>query len=228
MIREARNTGMFGTGKKIDQLQQSLQQWISSEERKKKEWEQNEKERQQCFQERQQSERDGFERISGQMEKLTDAAGKQEMAVADMLDTWEEWQDRLEAQSGSLQAKLLEKTEKELAEKAEQEKALLESVVSAWDQLFNLRLAARQGADAAWIRQLDLAESMLREKAIHAGLQQTGCVGEPFSYGIHEAVERVDTDRAEADMTVAGVLSPGYWYRGQALRKSRVAVYRLK
>ena len=206
---------MFGTGKKIDQLQQCLQQWIDRTEQREK---QQAKDRDAC-------ENDRLRLICDQMNQLADAAGKQETAVTDMLDTWEEWQDRLDAQAESLQKRLLEKTERELAEKAEQERSLLEMTVSAWDQLFNLRLAARKAGDTSWQRQLELADNALKEKARYAGLQQTGRVGEPFSYDIHEAVERIDTDQPDADMTIADVLVPGYWYRERALRKSRVAVY---
>lgn len=204
---------MFDTGKKIDRLQQSLQQWFSREEQKG---------------EGLKAQEDGaFLKIAEQMEKLTIAAGEQASSVTDMLDTWEEWQDRQAAQAESLQVRLLEKAEKELAEKAGRENTLLEMAVSAWDQLFTLRLAAWKTGDESWQRQLELAESILKEKAAHAGLQQTGLAGERFSYEIHEATERVDTDQRAADMTIAEVFSPGYWYRGQLLRKSRVAVYRV-
>lgn len=205
---------MFGTGKKLDQLQQTVQGLINREEQKDKE--------------RKEQENVVLQRISGQMENLAEAAGKQETAIEDMLDTWEEWQEKLDAQAGNLQSKLLEKAEKELADKMRQEHILLEMTVSAWDQLFNLKLAARNAGDETWLRQLGLAENGLKEKAMHAGLQQTGRAGERFSYEIHEALERIDTDQPDLDMTVAEVYRPGYWYLGRAVRKAQVAVYRTK
>ena len=205
---------MFGTGKKLDQLQQTVQGLINREEQKDKE--------------RKEQENGVLQRIGGQMENLAEAAGKQETAIEDMLDTWEEWQEKLEAQAGNLQGKLLEKAEKELADKMRQEHILLEMTVSAWDQLFNLKLAARNAGDETWLRQLKLAENGLKEKAMHAGLQQTGRAGERFSYEIHEALERIDTDQPDLDMTVAEVYRPGYWYLDRAVRKAQVAVYRTK
>lgn len=203
---------MFGTGRKMDQLQQTVQELINREEQKDKE--------------RNGQEGIILQRISDHMEGFAEAAGKQETAIEDMLDTWEEWQEKLDAQTDSLQSKLLEKVERELADKTRQERNLLEMTVSAWDQLFHLKLAARNVGDETWFRQIALAENGLKEKAMHAGLQQTGCAGEPFSYEIHEAVERMDTDRLDLDMTVAEVYKPGYWYQGGAVCKAQVAVYR--
>ena len=89
---------MFGTGKKLDQLQQTVQGLINREEQKDKE--------------RKEQENVVLQRIGGQMENLAEAAGKQETAIEDMLDTWEEWQEKLDAQAGNLQGKLLEKAER--------------------------------------------------------------------------------------------------------------------
>ena len=201
---------MFGTGKTLDQIQQMLQELISNEDRKKP----NEQERA------------ALQRISEQIADMAEAAGKQQTAIEDMLDTWEEWQEKLEAQTENLQSRLLEKAEKELADRSNQEGNLLETAITAWDQLFHLKLAARNAGDETWLRQLLLAENGLKDSARHAGLQQTGCEGEVFSYEIHEAAERIDTDQPERDMTVAEVYQPGYWYQGRAIRKARVAVYR--
>ena len=57
---------------------------------------------------------------------------------------------------------------------------------------------------------------------------KTGRAGERFSYEIHEALEWIDTDQPDLDMTVAEVYRPGYWYLGRAVRKAQVAVYRTK
>lgn len=204
---------MFGLSRKIDQMQQLMQQ-IDSRIRSEEE----QKERAD----------DGIRQIGAQLGQLTEAATKQEMAVEDMLDTLDEWQESQKEQTESLKDRLLEKANTELAEKAEQEGILLEMTISAWDQLFNLQLAAQKAGDEAWTRQLALAGNALAGKARNAGLQQTGCTGEMFSYEVHEAAERAETDQPQLDMTVAEVYSPGYWYRGKCLRKARVAVYRVK
>ena len=205
---------MFGLSKKLDQLQQSLQQQTEKFEQK----------------EREQLERETIstQEILAQLVKLTESAGKQEMAVGDLLDTMEEWQEDRKQQETGLKDKLLSKTEEELSRKTAQERALLEMVMSACDQLFNLRQAAQKAEDEAWQRQLELAENVLKDKARHAELQQTGCIGEPFSYEIHEAAERVETDEVGRDMTIADVITPGFWYRGKCLRKAKVAVYRTR
>ncbi len=171
---------------------------------------------------------DGLQEIREKMGHMEETIGKHDMTIEDMLDEWEELHETQHREMESVQRQLMLKQEKELKDYAGRESALLDMTILAWDQIYTLRNAAEQAKDASWVQQLKMAENLLREKAIHLGVERTGTPGEPFSYDIHEPMMRVDTDDPGKDMTVAAVYTPGYWYRGNVYRKAQVEVYRMK
>ena len=194
---------MFKTGKKLEKLEESI---ITLAKR----------------QEEQQA------AVQQEMNHLGQEFRKHDLAISDMLDTWEEIREAQEEKTEDLQAELLEKTREEAEALREREDALTDALISCFDQIFDLSQAAEASGDGAWIRQLQLSENVMREKSLAAGLVITGNPGELFSYEIHEPVERLETDQADRHMTVARVYHRGYWLQGKMIRKARVAVYMQK
>ena len=201
---------MFATGKKLQKLQEQidLQRNESSEFRRRY--------------------GEDTENLARGLETLRQAVQKHDMAIADMLDTWDEWREQQAEQADSLRDVLSQKTQAEIGVLREREETLLDGLITAYDQLFQLCAAADSSGNEIWRKQLRLAEAKLNEKCLRAGLQVTGLAGESFSYDLHEPLEKLDTALPDQHLTVAEVFSPGYWYHGKLLRKAKVSVYYLK
>ncbi len=198
---------MFETGKRIQQILELMKtQQKESETNQKKRTEQS-------------------DRIAQNLMETAQAVQKHDMAIADMLDTWEEWREELSSQWGSMQERQAEQARDEAEAIRKQADAFLGGMITACDQLFLLRKAAENARDIAWSRQIGLAEAEVHAKALQAGLQITGKVGEVFSYDLHEPIERIESDHPEQHMTLAKVYSQGYWIQGRLLRKAQVAVW---
>ena len=165
------------------------------------------------------------EELTRTLKGLTQTAGRHDMAIADMLDTWEEWREEQRRQTESLRNSLDQESRQATREMAERQDALKDALVAAVDQLFLLGSAAKNAGQDAWARQLQLAEAEVRAQALKAGLQVIGEPGEVFSYDLHEATEQIHTDQADRHMTIARVFSQGYWLNGRLLRKAKVSVY---
>lgn len=166
-------------------------------------------------------------RTDGWNQKLDDmrsAASKHEMAIEDMLESWEEWQEKLRDQ----EARQAEREKTDAAAFLRREKALVKLLMDYHDQFFALRRAAEEAGNAAWSRQFSASMDSLSEGLALAGVQMIDQPGAAFSYALHEAIEAVETPDQALDMRVARVYSCGYVYQGNVLRKAKTAVYRYK
>lgn len=206
---------MFGTGKKLLALQELLEEMNGRLGAKQDE-----------ARALQEKTGEQLERTAETLADMKEQVGAHDMAIADMLDSWDELQEEQRKQVSSLQARLLEQCQKEAEELRNREEVLVEAVAACREQLFHLRKAAEASGDEAWGKQLGLAEGLLREKALKAGLQEVGQVGEAYSFDLHEIVDAADTEDPALDQTIAAVYTPGSWYRGKMLCKAKVSVYR--
>ena len=84
--------------------------------------------------------RESAEALSARLSDLRGAANKHDMAIADMLDTWEEWREETRESRSDLSARYQE----EARETARKEKALLEALIDLHDQFYALKRAAEQ------------------------------------------------------------------------------------
>ncbi len=160
-------------------------------------------------------------------ERLTEmqsAASMHETAIEDMLESWEEWQEKLQAQ----EARQAERDNSSAAVFLRREKALVKLLTDDHDQLFALQRAAEGAENAAWSRQLSAVMDKQSEGLALAGIQVIGQSGAVFSYALHEAVDVIGTPDQALDMRVAEVYSCGYVDQGAVVRKAKVAVYQYR
>ena len=219
---------MFGMKKEIRQLQETLQKYMQGAGADAQDTRKGQESVLTGLRQAQDSMTAVLRELQEGFSQMQESVRRHDMTIEDMLDEWEDMQQKHRQETESLKNELIERQKAELADLSGREKDLIDMTILAWDQLYMLCMAAQQAKDASWTQQLSMSEQMLRGKALQLGLERTGTAGEPFSYDVHEAVLRVDTDDPEKDMTVATVIAPGYWYRGTAYRKARVEVYRLK
>ena len=79
------------------------------------------------------------------------------------------------------------------------------------------------GAEAEWIKGIQLIYQRLSESLKRLGLEPLECSGKPFDPNIHHAVETVPTTAA-ADHTVLDEFQKGYNFKGRLLREAMVRV----
>ncbi len=154
----------------------------------------------------------------------------------DKLDTGlKEWEKTMRSQSDSLedlldtmeeQSKGETELEQRLSESSKREQALLDLVCLMRDQMEMIH--RRLSDDAAWSGQFAMMERETGKLLRNAGIQETGIVGEPVDYEIHQVLEAVETDQINQNHTVACVYSHGRIYCGRTLSKAKVSAYRLK
>lgn len=159
------------------------------------------------------------------MEAGRQAPGKHDMVIQDMLDSWEEWQDRLRETAEKLEGESLSRLREEVRELRQRESLLLSAVTGYHEQVDALRRSAK---GTAWEQQLELVEAKLGPMLSASGVQVVGSVGEGYNGALHEVLEVVPTDRPDQDLRVAEVYACGYLYRGAALKKAGVAVYQYR
>ena len=159
--------------------------------------------------------------ISDDLEMLDSGVEEWERVLRSQTDSLEDLLDTMEAQSRG-EAEL----QRQLSEAEEREQALLDLVSLTRDQLD--MVSRRLSGDAAWSDQFAMMSRESAKLLRNAGIRETGVVGEPVDYEIHQVLEAVETDKKEQDHTVASVFSVGRIYRGRILGKAKVAAYRLK
>ena len=164
--------------------------------------------------------------LRNDLKELRSAANQHDMAIEDLLDSWEEMQHEQRKEKEAMSAALTETMELERRQTAQREHSLLQLCMVAMDQLFTLHRAADEAGAEEWSQQLKLAEDKLSAVSLPAGVQVIGDVGTPVDYGIHEVVDVQDAEIPEQENTVAEVISRGYCYLGTILRKARVSAYR--
>ena len=161
------------------------------------------------------------ENISARLSELSSAANRHDMAITDMLDTWEEWQESWREENAKLRAALSERAD--AMESIRRENTLLEITMACYDQLYALHRAAAE--DRAWERQFKLAEEKLSGKLLLADLQIVEDKDAPVDYDLHEVIGVVETADPKQAMRVADVYACGYAYRGKMVRKAKVTAF---
>ena len=165
--------------------------------------------------------------LAQRVSELSGAANRHDMAIEDMLESWEELQEQAQSESRALVSVLTANAQRERQESLAREKALLALVMSAHDRLFELQRAAEEAGAERWLRQLVLAQQKLEEARLPAGFQTVEQAGVPVSFPVHEVTGIVPTQDAAQNRLVAEIDVPGYLYKGQVLRKAHVSVWRL-
>ena len=109
--------------------------------------------------------------LAQRVSELSGAANRHDMAIEDMLESWEELQEQAQSERNTLASALTESAQRERQESLAREKALLSLVMSAHDRLFELQRAAEEAGAELWLRQLVLAQQKLEEARLPAGFQ---------------------------------------------------------
>ena len=175
------------------------------------------------------SDRDGkqaIENLAKQVKALSAGTNRHDMAVEDLLDSWEELQNEQREERQALSGAFSTELEKQLAQSEKREAALLGLLMAYHDQLHGLRRAAERAGAEGWGRQLALAEEKLSGDCASLGLQTVQDGGVPVNYAIHEVVDTAAADGPERVGCVAEVYSCGYLYLGRTLRKAKVSAWK--
>jgi molecular chaperone GrpE len=83
------------------------------------------------------------------------------------------------------------------------------------------RALSVESADANYVKGVELIYTRLYEALKKLGLEPMNSVGKTFDPNLHQAVERVETDRAE-DQSILGEFQRGYKFKGKLLRPAMV------
>ena len=78
-------------------------------------------------------------------------------------------------------------------------------------------------ADANYAKGVELIYARMYEALRKMGLEPMGTVGKTFDPNLHQAVDRVETDKAE-DQTILDEFQKGYTFKGKLLRPAMVKV----
>lgn len=78
----------------------------------------------------------------------------------------------------------------------------------------------------AWTKQFDVMNREAWKLMRSCNLAETGAVGEPLDYEIHEVLELVNTEEDHLAGTIAEVFCRGRFYGDRLLKKAQVAVYK--
>ena len=166
--------------------------------------------------------------LSDGLKELRNATNRHDMAIEDLLDSWEELQQEQQKEKQALAAALTEAADRERRQATERENALLRLSMAAYDQLNALRRTAEALGATDWEGQLRLAEIKLNEASLPAGFLVIHESGVPVDYRIHEVIEVQATENPEREHTVAEVHACGYSYMGKIRRKAKISAYRLE
>ena len=167
-----------------------------------------------------------LDKLDRTLSELREGVNRHDLAVADMLDSWDEWRQSREEVDGSLLKAANEKARQEAAESQHRENALVSLAAACFDQFHMLRRSAKEAGDQTWLRQLELAEEKLSAERLRAGFQVIDDTGCEVNYSLYEIAAAVDTENPDLAMRIADVYSPGYAYRGSVLRKAQASAYR--
>jgi len=85
------------------------------------------------------------------------------------------------------------------------------------------RALKTESADPSYAKGIQLIYSRLHDALKKMGLEPMETVGKAFDPNLHQAVERVETDRAE-DQSILGEFQKGYNFKGKLLRPAMVRV----
>lgn len=151
--------------------------------------------------------------INQNITKFQSSVDKQDMAVEDLIEEWNEKQSDTEH------------VKEQFREHARQERRLLDLFEAYQEQFWNLKRFA-EGKDGALKEQLCRMEKNIERYRQQCGITLIGECGTEVDYDLHEALEKVDTEDAGKDRLIAEIFCNGYLYNGKVMKKAQAAVYR--
>ena len=154
----------------------------------------------------------GTDRLESAVEKLRSDVKRHNIAVEDMLESWEEFQEKQEE---------LQKT---LLSGMGAQDGIVRLCIAYEQQMHNIRRMADEDPD--WKKQLDLIESQLQPAREKAGFIVTGKKGESVDFSLHEVVQVQDTDKEGENGRIENVYEPGISWQGQIYKKAKVCAWR--
>jgi len=170
---------------------------------------------------------DRTEKLEKELKQLTTAANRHDIAIEDLLDSWEEMQTAQKEEAGKTVSILKELSDRDRKMATEREKSLLDLLMQTQDQLFALQKAASDAGTEEWIRQFALADRKLGAARLPAGFQVIADNMIPVDYGLHEVINLTETDDPALKHFVAEIYTCGYVYQGKVLRKASISAFRL-
>ena len=156
-----------------------------------------------------------LEQLMQEIGQLRASANKHDMSIEDMLETWEEQEEKEEELRNTI--KNLQETEQKLL-----------SVFEIYmDHFFDMKHFA-ETRDEEWVRQMKLMDVQSEHCRKLSGLEVVDRPLVQVDYDLHEVIKVVPTEDAELGQKVASVYRCGYLYKGKVMRKAQVCVYRLE
>lgn len=151
--------------------------------------------------------------LNQKLSQLQSSVHKHDMAIEDLLDSWEERQS--------------EETHirNQFREFEQNEQHLLALFDAYQEQFWNLKRFAN-AKDEAWSAQISLMEENLERSRRLCGIAMINECGTAVDYDLHEVIEVTDTADPTKDKRVAVVYRCGYLYKGTVIKKAQVAAYR--
>lgn len=156
-----------------------------------------------------------LEQVVQDVGQLRASANKHDMSIEDMLETWEEKEERENELRDAI--KNLQETEQKLL-----------SVFEIYmDHFFDMKHFA-ETRDEEWMRQMKLMDVQSEHCRKLSGIEVVDRPLVHVDYDLHEVIKVVPTEDAELDQKVASVYRCGYLYKGKVMRKAQVCAYRLE
>lgn len=91
-------------------------------------------------------------------------------------------------------------------------------ILDDFDRALNLECSS-----TSYAKGIELIYARLYESLKKMGLEPMDTMGKTFDPNLHQAVERVESDRAE-DQSILGEFQKGYYFKGKLLRPAMVRV----
>ena len=153
------------------------------------------------------------DRLESAVEKLRSDVKHHNMAVEDMLESWEEFQGKQE------------ELQKAISGMAAQDR-IVQLCIAYEQQMHNIRRMAAEDPD--WKKQLELIEGQLQPAREKAGFVVTGKKGEAADFSLHEVIMVQDTDKEDLNGRIESVYEPGICWQGQVYKKAKVCAWRFQ
>lgn len=155
----------------------------------------------------------GSDRLESAVEKLRSDVKHHNVAVEDMLESWEEFQGKQE------------ELQKAISGMAAQDR-IVQLCIAYEQQMHNIRRMAAEDPD--WKKQLELIEGQLQPAREKAGFVVTGKKGEAADFSLHEVIMVQDTDKEDLNGRIESVYEPGICWQGQVYKKAKVCAWRFQ
>ena len=159
--------------------------------------------------------KEGLHTVETAVGKLQSDVKHHDMAIEDMIESWEEFQQENRQQNQQM---------KELFSRIGAEDRLMELCVAYEQQMHMIRRMA--AGDPSWEKQLALVDTQLQPIRDKAGFLVISKKGDPVDYALHEVISVQETEEEEKNGRIESVYEPGFCRNGQVYRKAKVGAYR--